>query len=524
MTAERNRPVVYSLVGGVLPPGLSLNTATGGVRGMINPADFLDAPVWNTASGSLGNWEEFDVVDPITLSASLQGDATSLVYTVMEGYRNNRGLPWGITLDPYTGVISGTLLELRDPTSATWTPEEEPQWVTAAGKLASYDELAEVTGLSVQATPYGSRVLRYSIERGAIPWGLEMATTTGAFSGTIRRLKVLGGVPIIEPKPRWLSPPSIGTVDELKTANFAILAQPRLGNKVTYYIRSGGLPWGLSLNAATGAITGTALRLRAHDGFTWNPAQSPVWETPSGSILSTEELSVIDMPTAFEATAYQTRTLRFEVTNGQLPWGLEVTPAGAITGSIAQLQRIDNQVHIIEPKPTWGTSAGNIGVFNELEAGVNVQLAATANRGTTIRYNIREGGLPWGLYLDPTTGTIAGSIAQIKPVDTIVVSDPPTFSTAPGTTIITSVAGGTPTFTIGVSVHPGRTLKAIEVVDQRKFLAGLPNGLLLNSATGEITGTVTANAVVGTYNVIFRAIDNTGAVSNLSAQIVIQGT
>ncbi|MNV45656.1 putative Ig domain protein [compost metagenome] len=207
-----------------------------------------------------------------------------------------------------------------------------------------------------------------------------------------------------------------------------------------------------------------------------------------------------------------------------MPWGLEVTPAGAITGSIAQLQRIDNQVHIIEPKPTWGTSAGNIGVFNELEAGVNVQLAATANRGTTIRYNIREGGLPWGLYLDPTTGTIAGSIAQIKPVDTIVVSDPPTFSTAPGTTIITSVAGGTPTFTIGVSVHPGRTLKAIEVVDQRKFLAGLPNGLLLNSATGEITGTVTANAVVGTYNVIFRAIDNTGAVSNLSAQIVIQGT
>lgn len=520
---DRNRKVTYGVVSGALPPGLSLNTSTGGVRGLINPADFLDAPVWNTTGGLLGSWEEFDVVEPITLSASLQGDATSLVYTIMEGYRNNRGLPWGITLDPYTGVLSGTLLELRDPTSASWTEEEEPQWVTAAGKLASYDELAVVSGLSIQATPYQTRTLRYSIERGSLPWGLEMSTTNGAFSGTIRRLKVLGGVPIIEPKPRWLSPAFVGTADELKPASFTILAQPRLGNKVTYFVRGGGLPWGLSLNPATGVISGTAALLKANDGFSWPPAQSPVWETPSGSILSTEELSVIDLPNVFEATAYQTRTLRYELTGGRLPWGLELSNSGSVSGTILQLQLLEG-VHVIEPKPTWSTSSGNIGVFNELESGVNVQLSATANRGTTIRYDIRSGGLPWGLYLNPTTGVITGTLAQIKPVDTVVpASNPPTFTEAPGTTIITTTAGGTPSYTIGVSVQSGRTLSAIEVVPQSKFRSGLPFGLQLNSATGAITGTVAASASVGTYDVIFRAIDSVGAISNLSAHIVIQG-
>jgi hypothetical protein len=123
----------FTLLTGSLPSGVSLNTSTGVISGTpaavagdttysftIRAKDVENqitdrafsilvsnntAPVWISASGSLGSTTNDFVMSPITLSAD-DGDASyvqTVTYSVTSG-----SLPTGMSLNSSTGVITGT--------------------------------------------------------------------------------------------------------------------------------------------------------------------------------------------------------------------------------------------------------------------------------------------------------------------------------------------------------------------------------------------------------------------------------
>ena len=139
-TDPDSNPITYNVVSGALPSGVSLNSSTGAITGTAPSvlsdtvfsftiraedlaSNFTDrafsitvlfniAPVWSTASGSLG--VVYDASRSVTTFTVLATDTPgdTIAYTVASG-----SLPAGASLNSSTGVISGFNAVGSDTTS-----------------------------------------------------------------------------------------------------------------------------------------------------------------------------------------------------------------------------------------------------------------------------------------------------------------------------------------------------------------------------------------------------------------------
>jgi hypothetical protein len=83
--------------------------------GMIPDALYINAsPVWQTASGSLGTFQE-------TVSISLSATATDSDSTISYALASGSSLPTGVTLNSVNGLISGTLPNISTDTTYSFT-------------------------------------------------------------------------------------------------------------------------------------------------------------------------------------------------------------------------------------------------------------------------------------------------------------------------------------------------------------------------------------------------------------------
>ena len=83
--------------------------------GIIPDALYINAsPVWQTASGSLGTFNE-------QVSISVSATATDSDSTITYALASGSSLPSGVTLDSSTGLISGTLPAITSNTTYTFT-------------------------------------------------------------------------------------------------------------------------------------------------------------------------------------------------------------------------------------------------------------------------------------------------------------------------------------------------------------------------------------------------------------------
>lgn len=521
MIVPRKRKVTYSLVGGELPQGLVLDPNTGKIRGLTSTGIFYDGPTWVTSDGNLGNYNELDEVQPIQLTATTNGTATSIKYTIVSQSEKFTGMPWGLFLNPDTGVITGTIAELVDPFAASFTEDEAPVWETAGGRILETAELSSVSGVFISAIGDQSRPINYAIVAGTLPWGLTLDAVTGQITGNVRRLKSIGEITVFEPKPSWISNAgNLGNFKELEAVSLSVRARPLLGTSLKYSIVEGGLPWGLRLSASSGNITGTTAKLVVPGSFSWPSEQTPVWLTSSGRLGDVDEYQAADF--TVNADAYLTRSIKYSVTRGFLPLGLELDEStGRITGNAARLVG-PISVPIFEPKPTWNTNGGNLGTFDEYQS-VSVSISADANFGETLTYFIVDGGLPWGLELNATTGAITGTTKN-NPNSEVAfdVGNNPTFGVDNDQTIATQSLGQTVDYTIPFTLGSGRTLKTIEIVPSPNGQASrLPAGLTLNETTGQISGTISSNNAIQTYSFLVRITDNLWASSTISLKIVV---
>ena len=310
-----------------------------------------------------------------------------------------------------------------------------------------------------------------------------------------------------------------------------------------------GLPTGLSMDTSTGEISGTAsvagnynVTVDVNDGnggsdatsFTWNvnpPPNTVPTITNPGNQSNTEGDAVTLTVSASDADG---DTLTFGA--GGLPTGLTINAStGAITGTASAAGTFNVIVDVndgnggsdnaaftwkIDPLPNNAPVIVNPGNQSNAQGdAVSLTVSASDTDGDTLTFG--ASGLPTGLIINSVTGAITGSASAtgsfgvtVDVNDSRGGSDNAAFTwmvTAPANippTIVnpgnqTNTEGDAVALTIGASDPNGDTLA---------FGAnGLPTGLSINNATGEVTGTATA---AGTFNVTVDVNDGRGGSDN----------
>lgn len=167
----------FSVIYGILPFGVQLNTNTGEIFGTLADVGGGDTtqpntpPVWTTPAGSLGSvLAENVIAPPISVSATPQGAASSVTYMICQG-----ALPFGLQLDGATGQISGT----PGPVVGLVEYPTGPIWTTPAGNLGTFSDGAAV---SIPVSAAGA--VSYTLVQGMLPPGVVFDATAQTLTGT----------------------------------------------------------------------------------------------------------------------------------------------------------------------------------------------------------------------------------------------------------------------------------------------------------------------------------------------------
>lgn len=439
-------PLTYALASGTLPADLSLNTTTGAITGTPKAADagvFTFAISASDAYGDTatsGNLSITITAPTITFPTSLSGD------TVGTAYNGSVAA---------TGVIGASTYTL------------------ASGSLGSDLSLNSSTG-AITGTPKASDV-------GTITFTVKVVD---AFGDTATS----GSLSIVITAPTITFPASLsgGTVG---TAYSASVAATGVVGASTYTIASGSLGPDLSLNASTGAITGTP---KASDvgtlTFTVNVVDAYGDTKTSGSLSIAIVAPTITFPTSLPGgtvgTAYSGSVAAtgpagastYTIASGSLGSDLSLNSStGAITGTpkASDVGTFTFTVKVVDAYGDTATSgslsitivaAGAIvfGAAPTATATVGVAYSSTlsASGGAgALTYSISSGSLPTGLLLNTSTGAIAGTPTVVGPV-TFTAKAQDNFGDTPATQSYTITVNPGPATHFAVALTSSSTITA----------------------------------------------------------------
>lgn len=308
----------YSLISGELPDGIHMHPqSTHLVLSGVTQLNFelFEPPHFETNAdlGAVGEHEEFET----NIEVSVAEGRTLMGINLVNGH-----LPWGTEFDGTT--IKGTVAELLDRWATFYTDAESPKWNTPSGLLGTVGE-GETAIFPISYTD-GDRV---ELIDGNLPWGFEANAT--AISGTAAEL-----VGVVDPYVNTLGPVwttqagMLGSFDEFERVNLSVTARPRNeGDNVNIHLVRGYLPYGLELTPSSGSmvgvITGTIDELRAAIPQ-YGPFNNPRIDTTSLPKMHTG----VPFIGQINVTAYAGRG--YGVISDNLPWGLELSLDGKLTG------------------------------------------------------------------------------------------------------------------------------------------------------------------------------------------------
>ncbi|HTO30481.1 MAG TPA: putative Ig domain-containing protein [Pararhizobium sp.] len=609
--------ISYAVTGGTLPAGLSLNTSSGAITGTPTAGALGTSNFTVTATAAISGSASASysiavagptvVLTPVTgtaltagtvgvaysdTSISAGGGVGTISYAVTSG-----ALPAGLGLNASTGAITGTPAAGAFGT-ATFTVTATA--ATAGSASASYSiavgappvVLTPATGTalstgtvgmvysdtSISATG-GVGTIGYAVTGGALPAGLSMNASTGAITGTPAAgafgaatftvtataatsgsaavsytITVRGSAVVLTPATgTTLSAGTVGAV----YSDTSISATGGVGT-IGYAVTAGALPAGLSLNASTGAITGTpttAALGKATFTVTATAATSGIGSASytitvrgsavvlipaTGTALSAGTAGKSYSDTSISASG-GVGGIRYAVTSGALPAGLRlnastgaisgtptsgafgtvtftVTAAAATAGSTAASYTITINASAVVLKPGTGTalSAGTAGV-----AYANASISASGGVGV-ISYAVTAGTLPAGVSLNAATAAITGTPTAsgdfsftVTATDTVGTSGSAGYSLKikpPEVTFVFNPSGGAldeamagEDYSQSITAKGGTGPLIYSVVS-----GSLPKGLVLNISTGELTGPLSVDAG-GTHSFTIQVRDGTGA-------------
>ncbi len=287
--------LTYAATG--LPAGLSINPSTGLISGTPTTAGTSTVTVTaqdtTGASGSATfSWIIYVISVTVTnpgpqtsagnTAVSLQIQASASPSSLTIEYAA-AGLPPGLSIGAGTGLISGTPSAegefavtvtasaggVSGSATFTWTIQDASVSVLSPGNLTSY--LGGTPTLQIQASASPSS-LTIEYAAAGLPPGLSIGAGTGLISGTLTAegefavtvtASAAGGVSgyttftwTIKPNTVTVTNPGNQT-SVIGAASLQILAGSLAGVPLTY--AATGLPPGLSIDATTGLISGTAI-------------------------------------------------------------------------------------------------------------------------------------------------------------------------------------------------------------------------------------------------------------------------
>ena len=315
-----------------------------------------------------------------------------------------------------------------------------------------------------------------------------------------------------------------------------------------------GLPAGVTINSASGAISGTPTKvgtgtvtLTATDStlatgsatFTWTVLGNTVTVTspgnqssPRGSAIATLTIHATDSNSAITAFTWSATGLPAGLTLNTATGAITGTPTGTGTSTVA-LKATDNIGSVGSVSFTWTVISNTITVTSpgaqSSPGGSSIAtrtIHATDSNAAITAFTWSATGLPTGLSIGSTTGIITGTPTKsgtysvtVKATDSTGASGSVTFSWTITATTVTVTSPGTQTSTHGVpitalTIHATDSNSAITTFVWSVSSTGpLPAGLTINSSTGVISGTPTK---AGSYSVTITAKDLTGASSSVS--------
>ncbi len=559
-------PYAYSLSGS-LPPGFTFNSATGQISGTdsvatntynfngtvtdsVGTTDITDAPGCSIA---VSTPTPLSVACPVGTGEVGANYSSSLVATGgIPGYTFSTNpaifIP-GLSLNAATGAISGSpsssgpfsfTAQVTDSNgntaantatancTANITPP--PVLTCATTGPATTGEVGVLFTTPALSGSGGVAPYTFSLVGSPLPGGISsINASTGVVSGTPTgigsfnvALKDSKGVAATNSCPYTvIAAPTVTCAAVTSGEVGAAFNAPSLtviGGTAPYVfsIASGSLPAGLTLNTATGAITGTptaagtfSLKVTDADGAV--VTVSCPYTIVSAPVISCSSVTgevgqgiTSAPPTVTGGTAPFT----FSVASGAIPVGLLLNnTTGAVTGVATAPGSFTLKVTDANGVSATGTCPFSIAsapsitcsATNTGTQGVAFSSPALAVSGGVAPYTFSVGGaLPTGLTLNTATGAVTGT-PTVTGTFVILATDALGASTSSCLTNINPPANVNPTIsakcasttaTAGVAYNSSIAVTGGSGSYSFAVIAGsLPSGLTLNTTTGAITGT-----------------------------------
>ncbi len=580
-----NQPTGFAASG--LPAGLTVNTSTGVISGTPTGAG-ATVTVNLTASNATGTGPIFRLViavapalnasiitsaaqadtrvgDPFTYQLTATNSPTSFSVT---------GLPAGLTLNAATGVIAGTPTSNAGGLFSTGVVVGTAVATNAAGQgpaftlvftiapAAAAPVITSSSGATATIGTAFSYAIRatnsptsYAIEAGTLPQGLTFDAATGVISGTpttpesqFLRLSATNAAG---------TGSAIVSITIIPGASAPVVtssptASGRAGVAFTYTIVASNaptafsavnLPSGLTLNSATGIITGSpayagtySVLLSASNTagsgplfpltLTVEPAATAPRVTSAASasgtvgVLFNYQITATNTPTSFNVTGLPAG-FNFDALNGVISGTPSVAAisnvrvsASNAAGTSAPLALL---INIAPSAQTPVITSSQSAAGTQGTAFTPYQITAT-NMPATLPVSgngFDASGLPAGLAVNPGTGVISGTPTATGTF-TVTLSAYNLVATSVGRALIVTIApsAAAPVITSGTSVaavagtaFTGYTITATNSPTSLDA-SGRPAWLTVDTATGVLGGTPTAP---GVFTVQLTATNATGA-------------
>jgi hypothetical protein len=551
-------PINWTLASGNLPAGLNLSSV-GVISGTPTTSGTATFTVQAADSATQTATRQLSLtVNATTLAittATLPNGTIGVAYsvTVQTGggtapvtlAHTAGSLPPGLTFS--AGTISGTPTTVGSSSFTITATDAASQSVSRGFQLVINATPLTITttsltsgtlGVAYNATltaSGGTAPRTWNLAGGTLPAGVSLnaagaisgtPTATGSFTFNARVTDAAGQsisrqfVLTINPPALSITTPSLpnGTIGSAYSTGIATSGGVP---PVTLTLASGTLPAGLGLAGAT--ISGTpttagtsTFTIRATDAAAQTVTrQFQIMIASTPLVITSSALANGTTGSAYNANLAATGGVTpydWSVSAGSLPAGLNLSAAGAITGTptafgtatfTAQVTDASSQVQARQFSLTVNAPAVVINTATLPNAVVNSAYTtsiAVSGGIAPYAFNLSSGALPAGVNLNNGTGAISGTPTVTGNFTfTISVSDASaqnvsrqfTLTVAPTSLVITTT--GLPSGTNGVAYS--RTLAATGGVPGYTWniVGSLPTGLALNAATGQISGTPTVN-------------------------------
>lgn len=561
---------IYSISTGALPTGLSINSSTGQISGTVNStgaysftirATTDDGKYYNEATFSGTVYEYLEWVDSTLANIDYNTAYSDSVWA--DGYPaatyliSSGALPSGITLNSVTGLVSGTTtasgaysftIKAENAIgsitqSFSGTVQTPPSWSDQ-----TLDIITQGVAYSDGVAATGTATIVYSVYSGSLPTGLSLSSSTGAITGTTGATGSYSFTIRATNSWGYVEKTFTGTIYQIPAWTDSTIANMIYGQAysdsvaasgyptVTYSISAGTLPSGITLNASTGAISGTSTTAGSYS-FTVKA------ENAAGNVtqLFTDDLYVtpawtdntlvaFTYNTAYSDQVVATGSPTYTISSGTLPTGLSLNSStGAVTGTPTYYGAYSFTIQAANE--TGSVTQSFSGAINKAPTWDDETLAdalydtAYSDSLSTLSYpvatfSVTSGSLPTGLTLS-SSGTLSGtstatgnhnftitatnSEGSISKSFSFNVNRTPTWNDETLATPTYNTA-----YSDGVSSNT-----AYPAVTYSISAGSLPSEFSIDSSTGAITGTYTTpvNDSSFSYTFTVKAENSAGNVT-----------